>query len=192
MSDVEKDIQEMIEYKKHYENDNIYYKEIIKNKLINNSKIIYSLNNKDLDPDCPADYVGENILPFYLIVDTQQKVNNYICFETSFTEVSYYNKLMKLGQVIFYIICDNKEIYDKKTGIARHDLLAALIMDEFNYTNMFGTQIKLVSDKPVAIDAQYVGRTLICEQTTPNNILKDRKTINKLGGWYYGRTSHKR
>lgn len=182
MANFDQDILDIIEYKKHYENDNIFYKEIIKNKLINNSKIIRSLNNKELDPDCPADYVGENILPFYLIVDTQHKAQNYICFETSFTEAPRYNKVMKLGQVVFYILCDNKDIYDKNSGIARHDLLAALIMDEFNWTNMFGTQIHLISDKPVAVDSNYVGRTLVFEQTTTNYIIKDKKVINKFGG----------
>ena len=182
MADIQKEIAELIEYKKHYENDNIFYKEIIKNKLIENSKIIYSLNNKELDPDCPADYVGENILPFYLIPDVQGKAKNFICFETSFVEVPRYNQVMKLGQVVFYILCDNKEIFDKQTGIARHDLLAALIMDEFNWTNMFGTQIHLISDKPAAVDMNYAGRTLIFEQTTPNYIIKDRKVINKEKG----------
>ena len=55
MNDIEKEIQEIIEYKKRHENDDIYYKEIIKNKLINNNKIIYSLNNSDLDPESVAD-----------------------------------------------------------------------------------------------------------------------------------------
>lgn len=182
MNSIDKEIQEIIEYKKHYENDNIYYKEIIKNRLINNKKIIHSLNNKDLDVDCPADYVGENILPFYMIIGTQTKPQHYICFETSFTEVSRYNKIMKMGQVIFYILCDNKDIYDKSSGIARHDLLAALIADEFNWTNMFGTQIRLVSDNPMVIDSNYAGRTLVFEQTTTSNIIKDKKVINKSGG----------
>lgn len=178
MNNIEKEIQEIIEYKKHYENDDIYYKEIVKNKLINNRKIIYSINNTDLDPDCPADYVGENILPYYLIVDVQSKTQNYICFETSFDEVPRYNNTMKLGQVIFYILCDNQNIYDKTFGIARHDLLSALIIDEFNWTNMFGTQIRLVSNKPMAIDYHYVGRTLIFEQTTPNSIVKNGSLYN--------------
>ena len=182
MSSIDKDIQEIIEYKKHYENDNIYYKEIIKNKLISNSKIIRTINNSDLDPDCPADYVGENILPFYLIEDTQTKVQNYICFDTSFTEVERYNDVMKLGQIVFWIICDVRNIYDKESGISRHDLLAALISDEFNYTNAFGTQVKLISDKPLIIDNHYVGRTLTFQQTTTNSIIKDRKVINKSGG----------
>lgn len=182
MNDIDKEIQEIIDYKKHHEIDNIYYKEIVKNKLINNSKIIRSINNNDLDPDCPSDYIGENILPFYLIVDTQTKTQNYICFETSFTEIPRYNNVMKLGQVIFYIVCDSKTIYDTASGVARHDLLAALIQDEFNWTNMFGTQIHIVSDKPMAIDNNYVGRTLIFEQTTPNSIIKSQRTINKIGG----------
>ena len=183
MSNVRQEIYDkIIGYKEHNENDNIYYKEIIKKKLIDNSKIIYAINNNDLDQDCPADYIGENILPYYLIVDTQTKAQNYICFETAFDEVPKYNKVMKYGKLIFYIICDNKEIFDKSSGIARHDLLAALIIDEFNWTNMFGTQIHLVSDKAVAVDNHYVGRTLIFEQTTPNYIIKDNNVINKSGG----------
>ena len=179
MSVFDESLKEIIEYKKHYENDNIYYKEIIKDKLINNPSIIKALNNPALDPESPADYLGENILPYYLIVETQGVPKNYICFETAFEELPRYNKLMKIGQVIFYLICDEKTIFDKESGIARHDLLAALIADEFNWTNMFGTQIKLVSDKPVAIDNAYVGRTLIFEQTTTNNIIKDKKVVNK-------------
>ena len=170
--------KDLVRYKKNTGSDNIQYKEIIKNKLINNSEIIHSLNNQDLDPECPDDFYGENILPYYLLVDVQQKSRNYICFETSFDEVPRYNDVMKLGQIIFYIVCDNKDIFDRNTGIARHDLLAALITDEFNWCNDFGTQIKLVSDRPTAIDSQYVGRTLVFEQTTPNSIVKNGKVYN--------------
>lgn len=178
---IDPDILEIIQYKKQKGNDNIQYKETIKDKLIKNTKIIRSLNNNDLDPDCPDDYYGDNILPYYLLVDVQTKTQNYICFETSFDEVARYNKIMKLGQVIFYIICDNKDILDKETGIARHDLLAALITDEFDWSNLFGTQVKLVSDRPMAVDAQYVGRTLVFEQITPNSIVKNGRIYNKTG-----------
>ena len=171
-----------IDYKKHYENDNIFYKEIIKERLINNSNIIESLNSKELDPECPADYMGEHLLPFYMIYPTQDQAKNYICFDTSFQEIPRYNKIMKYGQIIFNIVCDIKEIYDKNTGIARHDLLAALISKEFDWTNLFGMQVHLVSDKPMSVDNNYIGRTLIFEQTTPNSIIKEQKVINKSGG----------
>ena len=72
----------------------------------------------------------------------------------------------------------NKDIYDKYSGIARHDLIAALITDEFNWTNMFGTQIHLISDKPMVVDMNYAGRTLIFEQTTTNSIVKNGRVIN--------------
>ena len=172
---------ELISYKYNVGSDNIQYKEIIKNKLINNDRIIHSLNNRDLDPDCPDDYYGENILPYYLLVDVQTQSKNYICFETSFNEVARYNDVLKQGQIIFYIVCDNKDIVDKDTGIARHDLLAALITNEFNWSNDFGTQIKLISDRPSAIDSQYVGRTLIFEQQTPNSIVQNGKMYNYIG-----------
>lgn len=178
MDNLGKEIQEIIEYKKHYENDNIYYKEIIKNKLINNKKILYSLNNTNLDIDCPADFVGDNIRPYYMFPETQTVPKHYICFETSFNEVPKYNNVLKLGQVIFYILCDIKDVSDKNSGIARHDLLAALITDEFNWTNMFGTQIRLVSDRPTVVDTYYAGRTLIFEQTTPNSIVKKGRVVN--------------
>lgn len=175
---VEQNIQEIIEYKKHNEIDNIYYKEIIKNKLVKNDKIIFSLNNPNLDPDSPADYIGENIRPYYIMPETQGEPKNYICFETSFNEVPKYNNVLKMGQVIFYVLCDVRTIYDQKTGIARHDLIAALIQDEFNWTNMFGTQIRLVSDKPLIVDTYFAGRTLIFEQTTTNALVKKGRVIN--------------
>ena len=172
------ELQELLEYKDKTGSDDIQYKEIIKKKLINNPKIIHSLNNQDLDEDEPDSYYGDNILPYYLIVDAQTINKNYICFETSFDEVHRYNDVMKLGQIIFYIVCDNKDIIDQETHIARHDLLAALITDEFNYGSEFGTKMKLVSNRPAAIDSQYVGRTLVFEQITPNSIVKNGRVYN--------------
>lgn len=167
--------KEIIELKRNVGSDNIQYKEIIKDKLINNPKIIHSLNNPYLDEDCPDDYYWTNIFPYYLLVETQTKNRNYICFETSFDDVSRYNDVMKMGQIIFYIVCDSKDIRDDETGIPRHDLLAALITEVFNWSNDFGTQIKLISDRPMSIDSQYIGRTLIFEQITPNSIVKGGK-----------------
>ena len=169
------DLNDIICYKKNYGNDNIYYKEIIKKKLINNHNLIVAIDNPDLDPDSPEDYIGINILPFYFLSDkTQTTAQNYICFETSFTEVHRYNDIVKQGQIIFYILADIRNIYDDKTGISRHDLIAALIEDEFNWCTDFGTRLKLVQDKPYAVDNNYVLRTLIFEQDALNGITEAR------------------
>ena len=173
------DIKEDLDkYKDNAGSDNIQYKEIINYKLTKNLKIIHLLNNTDLGISNATEHYGVNILPYYLLVDAQTESKNYICFETSFDEVNRANDIMKLGRIIFYIICDNKDIIVPDIEIARHDLLAALITDEFNWCNDFGTQIKLVSDRPSAIDSQYVGRTLIFEQITPNSIIKNGRVYN--------------
>lgn len=180
----DEELQYLINYKTQTGNDNIQYKETIKKKLIENSKLIHSLNNKDLDPDCPDDYYGDNILPYILTADmynasdTQTSVKHYICFETSFNEVHSYNGILKAGQIIFVILCDIKDIEDKVTGIYRHDLLAALITDQFNWSNDFGLQIQLVSDTPKTSGTQHIGRTLVFEQVTPNSIVKAGKVYN--------------
>ena len=168
---MDKDLQEIVTYKKKYGNDNIYFKEIIKKKIIENSKLIKAIDNEELDPECPEDYLGINILPYYLLTDAQTESQNYICFETSFTSVVRENRIMKLGQIIFYILCNEKNIYDKETGIARHDLIAALLEDEFNWCSDFGTQLKLISDRPYAVDGAFVLRTLTFEQTSLNGIV---------------------
>lgn len=107
-----------------------------------------------------------------MINPTQTNVQNFICFEISFDEMARYNNIIKLNQIIFYVLCEQKNITDKDTGLARHDLLASLILDQFNWSNFFGTQIHCVSDKPSVVDTDYACRTLIFECETPANILR--------------------
>ena len=171
-------IQYLRDLKTYIDSDDIRYKEIIKKTLIENELILYLLNNKELeeaDAD-PSDYLGINILPMYIIHPTQHNVQNYICYETEVRELERYNSNMKLQRVIFYVLCEEKNIIEKKTGIARHDLIAALLMNEFNWTNVFGGQIHCVSNIPSVVDNDYACRTLVFEQTTDNNLAK---TINK-------------
>ena len=65
------------------DNDNIRVKEIIKKQLIKDDMIIYLLNNKELEEQeaDPSDYLGVNILPYYLIHPTLHNVQNFICYE---------------------------------------------------------------------------------------------------------------
>lgn len=163
-------VKEALHYKKIYENDNVFYKEKIKKKLIGDPYIIHFLNNTSLDEENPDDYFNVNILPYYLIPDTQTDVMNYICYESNFTEINNYNSILKQGQIIFYIFCDEKTIIDKETGIPRHDLLAALITNSFAWSNDFGVQLRLVSDRPYSMDNRYVMRTLIFEHNSTNSI----------------------
>ena len=172
------------------DSDNIRIKEIIKKTLIKNDMIIYLLNNKELEEQeaDPSDYLGVNILPYYLIHETLHNVQNIICYEVQTREEYRYKNTIKMLQVVFYVLCDEKTGIDKTTGIARHDLLSALITHDFNWSNLFGKQIHLVSDVPNVTDNDYSTRTLTFEGEFPNNIVKSNvntkstMVINKTGG----------
>ena len=175
-------IQTLLNLKNLVDSDDIRYKEIIKKSLINNELILYLLNNKELeesDAD-PSDYLDVNILPYYMIHPTQYDVQNYICFETEVRELERYNSKMKIQHVIFYVLCEEKNIKEKKTGIARHDLIAALLIDIFNWSNVFGGKIHCVSNIPSIVDNDYACRTLVFEQLTDNNLAKTRKGVTAM------------
>lgn len=168
----EKEIAELRAYRNIPDEDDIRYKQVIKEMLINNNKIIYLLHNEELEKsDADSDeYLDTNILPYYMVNPTQSEVKNFICFETSFEEVSRYNSVIKNQQVIFYILCHQKDITEKYTSTARHDLIAAVLIDMFQGSNIFGTQLKLMSDKPSVVDTDYACRTLVFEQQTLNSL----------------------
>lgn len=58
-------LQDLLQYKKVVDSDDVRFKQIIKEKLVNDERIIYVLNNKDLED--ASDYFGVNILDYYLI-----------------------------------------------------------------------------------------------------------------------------
>lgn len=177
----------LIDLKKNPNEDDVRYKEIIKQKLLEDDVLMWLLNNKELeDNEAENDeYFGKNILPQFLIPDTQTDVQNYVCYETAFetqtrtTFRSGYNPDMKRQTVIFYIMCHDKTCVVPEIGAARHDLISAVLIDKFHGMNMFGNQLVLISDQPSVIDNHYSTRTLIFEQKTTNSLTKsDGRTVN--------------
>ena len=162
--------------------DGIKIKEQIKQQLLDNKYIIHVLNNKELEDDdaSPDEYFGVNILPYYLISPTQTNVQNFICYTVGFRKEQNYNDAVKTMWITFVILCDQKNIIDKDTSLVRTDLLAALIQDQFNYTNYFGRKIHIVRDEESVVDTNYACRTLIFEQDTDNNLVKTRNGIPQL------------
>lgn len=171
------EIQNLRAFRDSLDNDNIKLKQQIKKKLLSDKYIIHVLNNKELEKTDaePDDYFGVNILPFYILPDTQTKVDNFICFETS-NEVKYsmnYNaSVRKTQQITFTVLCNDKNDIDKETSLPRHDLLAALIQNMFNYEVFLGGRWILVSDRASVTDTHYLMRTLLFQQETDNNLVK--------------------
>lgn len=180
------DSKRLASYKYIVDNDNIRIKQKIKEKLLANDDIIHVLDNKELqEAEAENDeYFGVNIRDSYIIPETQVDSQNYICFTVGYRDVNRYNDLVKELHITFYILCEQKNLKDRDTGIARHDLLAALIQNEFNYTNYFGRMIQLVQDEESITDNAYVTRVLTFTQTTDNNVTKTKygqptRIINK-------------
>lgn len=181
----EQELAELRKYRNEPDEDDVRYKQIIKKKLLSNHKIFYLLHNKELyDADAePDEYFGTNILDHYIIAPVQSNVQNFLCFETSFENVSRGNSIMKIQQIVFYILCHNSDITVSELSCARHDVLAAELTNMFQGCNDFGVQLKLMSDKASATDNDYATRTLIFVQPTPNSITNDGKVMNLHTGF---------
>ena len=152
------------------QDDIIEIKRLIKQKLIADMDILEVLHSPDIDIDSPDEFLDNNIFGFIRVPTTQDTVRNFICFTVDDIEPSY-NTHFKVQQIQFACIC---HLADMKTeyGIDRHDLLGYLVRDNFNWTNDFGLQFKLVYNKESTIDGDYYCRTLKFEREVANNLKK--------------------
>ena len=194
-------------YTNNPDDDNIKYKDIIRKTLLNCPELLYALNNNELEPELfdedgnlfinkdTGELLGEvdryfgdnsNIRPSLFIPDTQTTVNSYVCYQVMFDELPRYQNVQKYTEITFNIFVNGKDRTDKLTGIPRHDLIASIIREKFNWSNIFGMQTHLISSKESVTDNNYLVRTLIFQITDVNSItytpLGEKPSyINKLG-----------
>ena len=156
------------------DDDIIEIKRKIKQKLISDPDILEALHNPDIDIESPDEFLDNNIFGFIRIPTTQDTVRNFICFTVDDIEDHQFNSHFKVQQIQFACIC---HLDDMKTefGIDRHDLLAYLVRDVFNWSNAFGQQFSLVYNKESTIDSDYYCRTLKFERDTTNSLNKARR-----------------
>ena len=181
-------------YKTNPDDDIILYKQKIKDALLYNPCIMYALNDKELESELfdkngninwewneelgeyePLGewdrYFGSNSLirPFLFIPDTQTTVKCYICYQVGFQDTVRYQPGLKETQITFTIFVHGDDRMDKLTGIPRHDLIASIIRERFAWSNIFGMQTHLVSNRESTTDNNYVVRTLVFQLTDLNN-----------------------
>lgn len=152
------------------DDDIIEMKRLIKQKLISDPDILEALNNPDIE-DSPDEFLDTNIFGFIRIPQTQDTVRNFICFTVDDIEDHRYNTHFKVQQIQFSCICHLEDM-KTKYGIDRHDLLAYIVRDIFNWSNDFGLQFKLVYNKESAVDSDYYCRTLKFERECTNSLNK--------------------
>ena len=112
---------------------------------------------------------NSNIRPFLFIPDTQTEVEDYVCYQVGFDETVRYQPGLKDTFITFTIFVHGNDRMDKLTGIPRHDLIASIIRERFAWSNIFGMQTYLISNKESMIDSNYVVRTLVFQLTDLNS-----------------------
>ena len=192
-------------YKTTTDDENIQYKKKIEKALMLNPCLLYALNEKSLESELFDDdgninwewneetkeyeplgewdrYFGgtSNIRPYLFIPDTQTEVKHYICYQVSFDEMPRYQDTLKYTNVTFTIFVHGNDRNDKLTGIPRHDLIASIIRERFNWSNIFGMQTHLISSKESTTDNNYLVRTLVFQVVDTNGIYNtsNSKTSN--------------
>lgn len=160
------------------------YKYIIMDILTKNQDILKTLHNKDFEQEdkkinglLNGDlYRDVNIFNFLKIPDTQSVSKNYICFEVDDMEQVRYNEALITKNITFRTVAFEDDI---KTdwGIARQDLLAMIIKNEFDWSNVFGMHVSKIYDRGRVSEDGYYYRELIYETTVPNNLVNKAKNI---------------
>lgn len=195
-------------YKITPDDENIQYKKKIEEALKNNPCLLYALNEKELEPELFDDDgninwewneekkeyepLGEwdryfdgssNIRPYLFIPDTQTEVKHYICYQVSFDEMPRYQDTLKYTNITFTIFVHGNDRDDKLTGIPRHDLIASIIRDRFNWSNIFGMQTHLISSKESTTDSNYLVRTLVFQVVDTNGIVKTTNCVTSTNNY---------
>lgn len=190
------------------DDENIQYKKKIEKALMLNPCLLYALNEKSLESELFDDdgninwewneetkeyeplgewdrYFGgtSNIRPYLFIPDTQTEVKHYICYQVSFDEMPRYQDTLKYTNVTFTIFVHGNDRNDKLTGIPRHDLIASIIRERFNWSNIFGMQTHLVSSKESTTDNNYIVRTLVFQVVDTNGIVKTTNGITSTSNY---------
>lgn len=153
------------------DDDILFAKRMIKEKLCKDSDVIKYIHNEELERVNaePDEYFGVSILPYIRIPGTQDKVKNYICFSVDDIEDMQYNEVMKMQYIQFQVFCHADDI-DTGLGIARHDLISYFVRDIFNWTNIIGLKFKLVYNRESVTDTNYSCRILKFEAIKPNSL----------------------
>lgn len=195
-------------YKTTPDDENIQYKKKIEKALMLNPCLLYALNEKSLESELFDEdgninwewnedtkeyeplgewdrYFGSNsnIRPFLFIPDTQTEVKHYICYQVSFNETPRYQDTLKYTTITFTIFVHGNDRMDKLTRIPRHDLIASIIRERFNWSNIFGMQTHLISSKEFTTDNNYLARTLVFQVIDTNGIVNTTNGKTSLSNY---------
>jgi hypothetical protein len=151
----------------------IEYKRKIINQLVSIPEIYNFISNTEITN--PAQMVNKNIFSYMRVPDSTTTVKNYICFDYN-SKKSNRNSAFKNCTINLGIICHEDTISTNYGN--RHDVLGGIVLNSFNWTNILGFELELVSDTEAILENKYHVRTLQFVNLTTNNL------CSKIGEGY--------
>lgn len=178
------------------DDDTIRLKDKIKSMLLQSPKLLWALNDKELETELFNEdgtlnetgewdaYFGDTSLirPFLFIPETQDIVSNYLCYQASSDENMRHNNTMKYFVITFTILVHEKNSIDKETGIARHDLIASIIRELMAWSSITMASAVPIYEGESVTDNNYITKVLRFQATLPNNLVvteKEPAFVNK-------------
>ena len=188
-------LEKLRAYAANPDDDTIRIKAKIKDMFMHCPELLYALDAKeyedqlfDKDGNLNIDengeplgewdsYFGENsyIRPYLYIPETQTKMNCYVCYQVSFSELPRHNDTVKYCIITFTVFVNGGHSIDELTGIPRHDLIAGIIREKFAWTGLTTASAVPTKDEESMTDTHYLVRTLQFQAELPNSLVK---TIN--------------
>ncbi len=159
------------------EGTNVTYKRRIMSALCRDSDIFTLIDEPELNAKEPEEMIGRNIFPMVKVPGTSQVAKNYICVSVDTPRLSEGNDFWEDKLVTFVVACQEQNIMTPYSA-ARHDLIAACITEHFNWSNVLGFELKLVSDEEETWEQGYYVRILKYRNFSLNSIRNANK-INR-------------
>jgi hypothetical protein len=147
--------------------DVIKDKNKVMNKLLEIPDVYTVINNPDITSATAMKNV--NIFSRMKIPNTTLTVKNYICFDYS-SKLYQSDKIFKTVYINIACICNGSKENIMTSWGNRHDLLAGIIIDAFNWSDFLGFELELVSDVESILEGDYYCRTLQFKNTTTNSL----------------------
>ena len=156
------------------------YKYKIMQMLSEDTDLISTLHNEELDSSKGDDYRYVNIFDFLKIPGTQSTVKNFVCFEVNDVEQPRYTEGLMKKYIVFRTVSHEDDV-QTDYGMARQDLMAAIIKNKFDWSQVFGMHIEKIQDYGKITENGYYYREFVYETITPNNLVNKAKAIGNIG-----------
>jgi len=120
--------------------------------LVENDDIVTALGADDIDDRYSLIY--SHLYPYLRIPDAKTETGSYILVAISVPRVSKRNNNYKTMEVTICVVT-HQDHMQTAYNANRNDLLAGIIVEEFNWSDILGFEMELVSDTESILNDTY-------------------------------------